>query len=153
MAKIRLRDLIAKVPVLDRLRIRLISEGLNQGMSFLDRSYDVAKVFPESARPYIEGEKAAIFTIYHGRMAQVLCIAPRETFRILVSQSRDGESVAGALAKMGIRVLRGSSGRDGATAVKNIIKAARKGESLVLTVDGPRGPIHEVKVGAIRLAE
>jgi lysophospholipid acyltransferase (LPLAT)-like uncharacterized protein len=153
MAKFRLRDLIASVPALDRLRINVIAEGLNHGMSFLDRSYDVAKVYPESVRPYVEGEKPAIFTIYHGRMAQVLWITPREKFRILVSQSRDGECVAGALAKMGIRVLRGSSGRDGASAVKNIIKSARAGESLVLTVDGPRGPIHEVKIGAIRLAE
>ena len=55
--------------------------------------------------------------------------------------------------KMGYRIARGSPAYKAVEGAKQLIEAARSGQSLVMAVDGPRGPIHEPKEGVIRMAE
>ena len=146
MGKLRLRTLINKVPFLDTLRISLIGNFFFHGIGSLDRNYNIVKVFPESIKPYVQGEKPAVFAMYHGRMVGFLrLIERRDRMRLLVSQSRDGEIIATALTGLGFEVARGSSGRGAVQGAKQLLKAARAGRSVVLMVDGPRGPIFEVK--------
>jgi hypothetical protein len=72
---------------------------------------------------------------------------------ILMSESRDGESLARAAGALGYRIVRGSSSRRGAAGLLALIKAVREGHSAVLTVDGPRGPRGVCKPGIVRLAQ
>ncbi|HCB11446.1 MAG TPA: hypothetical protein DEO94_04815, partial [Cyanobacteria bacterium UBA11991] len=49
---------------------------------------------------------------------------------------------------------RGSAGRKGSiTATKQMMEALEKGEDVAIMVDGPRGPYHEVKKGAVALSK
>jgi hypothetical protein len=152
--KFRLRHLMNRIPVLDRLRISFIANFFTYGIGSLDRNYDVIKVYPESIRSYVQGQKPAVFALYHGRMVGFLqLIKVRKKMRLLISQSRDGEIIARALTNLGFLVARGSSGRGAVQGTKQLLRSARAGESMVIMVDGPRGPIHDVKLGSIRLAE
>jgi len=72
---------------------------------------------------------------------------------ILVSHSKDGDSMTRAAQLLGYQVKRGSSSRGGAAGLIALIKAVREGRSVVLAVDGPRGPRGVCKPGIIRLAE
>ncbi len=72
----------------------------------------------------------------------------------LISPSRDGEIPAKIIESWGIRAIRGSSNRTGARALKELYEViTREGISPVNTSDGPTGPIHKFKPGAIMLAQ
>lgn len=71
---------------------------------------------------------------------------------VLSSRSRDGEIIAGTLARLGIKTIRGSSTRGGAMALRGMVQVATQGSDLGFTPDGPRGPAGEVKPGVLQAA-
>ena len=72
----------------------------------------------------------------------------------LISPSRDGELGAMIMRRLGGHVIRGSSTRTGALAMKEYFQALmREQVSPVLNPDGPRGPRFKCKPGAILLAQ
>ncbi|HHO59469.1 MAG TPA: DUF374 domain-containing protein [Thiotrichales bacterium] len=71
----------------------------------------------------------------------------------LISPSVDGEIPAKIVASKGARVIRGSSTRTGAQALREMYQVvARDGVSPVTTSDGPTGPIFKFKPGAAMLS-
>lgn len=72
---------------------------------------------------------------------------------LLVSQSRDGESMARATQALGYRVTRGSSSRGAVGGLIALIRAVREGRPVVLAVDGPQGPRGVCKPGIIRIVQ
>ena len=99
--------------------------------------------------------KACVLALWHNELFALTAFGytmrmPAVTF---VSQSKDGEIIARMLERMGHVTARGSSTRGG---VKALVKASRvmrrENRHGVLTVDGPKGPRHEPKPGAILLA-
>lgn len=96
--------------------------------------------------------KNFIYAFWHGRQF-LLFHHHRDTGLIIpASESRDGEIQTGILKRFGFNVVRGSSKRKGDRALLGLVEGLRKGKSVALAVDGPRGPIHEVKQGVIYLA-
>jgi hypothetical protein len=72
----------------------------------------------------------------------------------LISPSRDGELGAMVIRRLGGHVVRGSSTRTGALAMKELFQALmREGVSPVINPDGPRGPRFRAKPGAVMLAQ
>ena len=73
----------------------------------------------------------------------------------LASLSRDGEYITNLLQKLGWKVTRGSSSKGGARSLIKLYKLIRSGkaESVVLTPDGPTGPLYKVKPGIVYLQE
>jgi lysophospholipid acyltransferase (LPLAT)-like uncharacterized protein len=71
---------------------------------------------------------------------------------IMISQSSDGEVVAGIAKLTGWHPVRGSSSKDGRKALSNIIARLRETKLAAHILDGPRGPAGEVKGGVIHLA-
>lgn len=72
----------------------------------------------------------------------------------LVSPSRDGEIPARIFRQWGAHVIRGSSSRTGAQALRDLYLAVtRDNISPANTPDGPRGPIFEFKPGPLMLAQ
>lgn len=72
----------------------------------------------------------------------------------LVSPSRDGEIPARIFADWGVHVIRGSSSRTGAQAIRDLYLAVgRDNISPANTPDGPRGPVFEFKPGPLMLAQ
>jgi lysophospholipid acyltransferase (LPLAT)-like uncharacterized protein len=71
----------------------------------------------------------------------------------LISASRDGDLLADAIQRFGYDVVRGSSSRLGASAVRQLTEVLAAGSDVVITPDGPRGPAYELGPGIIFLAQ
>lgn len=71
---------------------------------------------------------------------------------ILISQSFDGELIARTLALLGYGSVRGSSSRGGVAGLMAMRDVLARGEPVVFTADGPRGPIYQTKIGPVKLA-
>ena len=72
----------------------------------------------------------------------------------LISPSVDGTAPALLVGKIGGHVIRGSSTHTGARALRDYYETIVKQEiSPALTPDGPKGPLHEFKPGAVMLAQ
>ncbi len=71
---------------------------------------------------------------------------------ILISQSFDGELIARTLGLLGYGSVRGSSSRGGAAGLMAMREVLERGEPVVFTADGPRGPIYQTKIGPVKLA-
>ncbi|RPI12848.1 MAG: DUF374 domain-containing protein [Lysobacterales bacterium] len=72
----------------------------------------------------------------------------------LISPSVDGTAPAMLVERIGGHVIRGSSTATGARALRDYYETIVKQEiSPALTPDGPRGPVHEFKPGAVMLAQ
>ena len=54
---------------------------------------------------------------------------------------------------MGFTMVRGSSGKDSIKSVLKLIKLVKSGHSAGTPLDGPKGPIYEVKPGMLYLAQ
>jgi len=72
----------------------------------------------------------------------------------LISPSVDGEVPAKIVESWGATAIRGSSNRTGAKALKDMYNTITKDKvSPVTTSDGPTGPLHVFKQGAVMLAQ
>jgi lysophospholipid acyltransferase (LPLAT)-like uncharacterized protein len=72
----------------------------------------------------------------------------------LVSPSMDGEYAVRLLAVIGGRTVRGSATRSGTKAIRGLYRVVVKQRgSPVVTADGPKGPRHRCKKGAVVLAQ
>ncbi len=95
-----------------------------------------------------------IVALWHGRMLVPMPLSEHRGRKIgiLVSPSDDGALVQKALARFGYTVIRGSSSRSGARAMREMATALQNGRPVVVTPDGPRGPRHAMNVGVAWLA-
>ena len=71
----------------------------------------------------------------------------------LISASRDGDLLADAIKRFAFDVVRGSSSRLGASAIRQLSDVLASGRDVVITPDGPRGPAYELGPGIIFLAQ
>ena len=113
---------------------------------------------------YTEINRAAIENTTNSGNPVVLCLWHDELFPLiylkrqlniiaLVSQSDDGDLLAGVLERIGLETARGSSSRGGLKALHNAARRMREANLCgCVTVDGPRGPRHEAKPGVVFLA-
>lgn len=72
---------------------------------------------------------------------------------LMISQSRDGELIAGVANKTGWHTARGSSSRGGKQALTEMIKHLSTYRLGAHLIDGPTGPMGVVKAGAIKMAQ
>ncbi len=70
----------------------------------------------------------------------------------LVSGSVDGEVPARIARAWGAEVIRGSSNTSGALVLRDMHASMKRGVSIVTTADGPLGPQHHFKEGAVLMA-
>jgi len=94
-----------------------------------------------------------LFATWHAPQIAFYCFKDLVKLNVLISSSNDGEIIARATEKIGINTIRGSKGRGGAQATFKIIEKLEQGESVGITVDGPKGPRNIVKKGIINIAK
>lgn len=103
-----------------------------------------------------KNNKQSVIAFWHGSMlAGWFLHRPRNGGRVaaLVSQSEDGEILSATLARWGYAMIRGSSHIGGKEAMQLMVDAITQGNSLCITPDGPTGPRHQMKMGAVRAAQ
>jgi lysophospholipid acyltransferase (LPLAT)-like uncharacterized protein len=136
-----LRLLTVVAPYLISGALRLLSKTVR--LRFLN----VQELFARWER----GEQV-IVAFWHDRVIMMPIAYRGRKLCIMNSQHRDGEIATRALARWGIRSVRGSASRGGAVGFMQLVNAFRDGYDLAVVPDGPRGPRHVVKPGVIHLA-
>ncbi len=94
-----------------------------------------------------------VLAFWHGTMLLPWYINRKKNFAALISKSKDGELLAKILKHWKYEVVRGSSSTGGNVALGIMVDYARNKSSIAITPDGPRGPIHKMKAGAIITAK
>lgn len=111
---------------------------------------DLAGYFDPSRR------RPIIAAAWHNRIL-VLPIA-FERFRrgqrlaVLTSPSRDGGLLSAVVRRFGVESVRGSSSRRGGVALRELHSKLDEGCDVIITPDGPRGPVYTLGPGIIFLA-
>ncbi|NOY87619.1 MAG: lysophospholipid acyltransferase family protein [Deltaproteobacteria bacterium] len=95
----------------------------------------------------------AVLAFFHGRQFLLVSTFLGRRVSIMSSLSRDGELQARALSGLGYRIVRGSASRGGARGLIAMKRLMEQGYHGSFAVDGPKGPIHQVKPGAVYLAK
>lgn len=93
-----------------------------------------------------------IFGIWHQNIISALTAYRDTPHAMIISPSKDGQIVANACSKFGHFPVRGSSSRQGGSALKGMISKLRSGIPGAITVDGPKGPAHIPKKGIFELS-
>lgn len=102
----------------------------------------------------LSGERF-VLAMWHNRILFAPVLVPRrhlEHVAVLISASRDGEYIATIARQFGLQVVRGSSSRGALGALLGLRQKLDAGDSVLLTVDGPRGPRYCVHPGAAALS-
>ncbi len=98
--------------------------------------------------------RPCIYAMWHHDQFCIYGVQNKSTTSILISNSADGDIVAYAVEGLGFKTVRGSSGRAGAIeSTLKMVELLEKGESVAIMVDGPHGPLHNVKNGVVRIAK
>ena len=126
---------------------------------FLSATYRVKKVIGQDIADRIIADRSTVYAPCYWHQHHVLCSNMmrswiRRGFRacFLVSASVDGDVPARIAESWGADVIRGSANRTGALALRDMQEKIRHGVAIVTTADGPNGPKHEFKPGAVLMA-
>ena len=124
----------------------------------------------EKVGPLWDGDQGLVVASWHSRIL-LLPVGWTKYMRhragsdgklaIMISLSRDGQFVAHAAEKLGLKVIRGSAGnkkkksknKGGAAAIRETSDLLGQGGAVCITVDGPRGPRQRASLGAALMAQ
>ena len=115
---------------------------LNFRIRYYDKSVDPARS---------EYNEHVIFSFWHEYIVVILPRWGHTPLTVLCSQHRDGELVNQTAESLGLNIVRGSTSRGGAAAIR-AMKTNSKFSSIAMTPDGPRGPRQEMAMGPVYLA-
>ncbi|MGA2298277.1 MAG: DUF374 domain-containing protein [FCB group bacterium] len=93
-------------------------------------------------------EKNSIIVFWHGLMLPVWKYFSEKKAIAVVSVSKDGEILASLLKKWHYSLVRGSSGIGGKVVMNEITELSRN-NLVLITPDGPKGPVYKFKPGAV----
>jgi lysophospholipid acyltransferase (LPLAT)-like uncharacterized protein len=121
-------------------------------------SYRIKPVaLPASVDQLIDSD--ALFAPCYWHQNHILCtstikqwIRRGHSTAFLISGSVDGEVPARIAQAWGAEVIRGSSNTSGALVLRDMHAMMKRGVSVVTTADGPLGPQHRFKEGAVLMA-
>lgn len=94
-----------------------------------------------------------VVAFWHGTMILPWYIFRNKGTAALTSKSKDGDLLARLLKHWNYSVVRGSSSEGGEVALGIMVDYARNNSSIAVTPDGPRGPAHKLKAGAVITAK
>ncbi len=96
---------------------------------------------------------AYVFGIWHQNLFAGITAQIGTPHVVIVSPSKDGQLVAVTCEKFGNIAARGSSSRGGKKAMLEMIQHIKNGYPAAITIDGPKGPAHEVKPGIVEISK
>jgi len=127
--------------------------------------YHLIRAYSSTFRLHVENEKPWLDHLNDGGRVLICCwhqqffaaIRHFKTYAtyhpaLMVSQSKDGDIIAGIAEKSGWHAVRGSSSRYGGRALKEMVGHLKRSGLAAHVVDGPRGPAGIIKAGVVSLA-
>ncbi|MFN3598221.1 MAG: lysophospholipid acyltransferase family protein [Aquificaceae bacterium] len=102
--------------------------------------------------------RGKIIALLHGNALGVAMLGIDRGIYALVSRFRDGDIAERFLISLGYKVIRGSSEegkpqKGGSVGLLRLLRVLKDGNTVAITVDGPKGPYGKVKLGVILLAQ
>jgi lysophospholipid acyltransferase (LPLAT)-like uncharacterized protein len=94
-----------------------------------------------------------VLAFWHGSMLLSWYIHRGHDLVALISKSKDGDLLSNLLKYWNYTVVRGSSTEGGEIALGILIDYAKNNKSIIITPDGPKGPRHKLKAGAVITAK
>ncbi len=94
-----------------------------------------------------------IYVFWHDRIFLTTYWWRKRRIVVMTSRSFDGEYIARFIQRFGYGAVRGSSTRGGVGAIVEMVRLMRAGCTTAFTIDGPKGPRHIAKMGAVILAK
>lgn len=137
-------------------KTRLLAALINLLMRCLCLTVRLKVEREEETEALLQEAGGGMLVTWHGR---TLLPINRWRFRrklnhfMLVSMSRDGDLQSEVFRQMGYGVVRGSTGRRGVTATREVLAKLEQGGVLSFTPDGPRGPSGVAQPGAVYFAQ
>jgi len=122
-------------------------------LRLLQATLRIEYIDAQGLRTRLDAGERVIVAFWHNRMMAMPLAAAGTPVCILVSQHRDGEIATRALRYWGIRAVRGSATRGAVPGFLRLVDAYRRGSSLAVVPDGPRGPLYVAKPGVVHLAK
>jgi lysophospholipid acyltransferase (LPLAT)-like uncharacterized protein len=119
----------------------------------LCKSLKVIKINDEAIKKLDNENKNYILAFWHGTMLLPWYLHGNPKCAALISKSKDGDLLAKILKHWNYNVVRGSSSTGGDIALAIMIDFAKNDYSVTITPDGPRGPVHKFKAGAVVTAK
>jgi len=126
---------------------------LYYAISILCKSLRIKKQNYEVIENFNSKNQNYILAFWHGTMLLPWYLHASPNFAALTSKSKDGDLLSKILKKWNYKVVRGSSSTGGDVALGNMIDYAKNKYSITITPDGPRGPRHKFKAGAVITAK
>jgi hypothetical protein len=97
--------------------------------------------------------KSTLIAFWHNRLALIPFIAPINIkVNILHSGHRDGNIIRNIMHLFNFKTISGSSNKDGAKAIRQILRTVKNNESVAIVPDGPRGPIYKINGAIAKIA-
>ncbi len=120
--------------------------------------YSLIKIYSKLCKIEVKYEETipnepVIFAFWH----EIILFLPfahskKRKLKILISTHRDGLLASHTIKYFGLGTVGGSSHRNPERAFREMLKELKKGVSIGITPDGPKGPRRVVKRGVVELA-
>lgn len=136
-------------PYLKRLGGLGIATLTRHWMGTLDYRHAAYDEAVDPASPDFAGP--AIFLFWHEYIPFLFSLRGHCRISMLVSKHGDAEWLSRAAGHMGFGLIRGSTNRGGARALRELMHRSRR-QNIAITPDGPRGPRRRLAAGPIYLA-
>ena len=94
-----------------------------------------------------------VAVFWHGEFFLLPYLYRKQKVATFVSPSKDGNISNAVLRRYKFGRIRGSSTRGGVSASREAINYIKNGYAIGITADGPRGPYHKLKPGAVWIAQ
>ncbi|MFZ1291934.1 MAG: lysophospholipid acyltransferase family protein [Melioribacteraceae bacterium] len=94
-----------------------------------------------------------VLAFWHGKMISPWYLFRNTNSSTIISTSKDGSILTNLLEKWNYDVQRGSSSKGGKEVLENLVESAQNGKNILITPDGPKGPIYKMKAGAVIVAK
>lgn len=137
----------------------LLADNIQSSLYHLIRAYSwTFRLNVENEKPwldYMQNGGRILMCIWHQQFfGAIRHFKTYASYRpaLMISQSKDGNIIAGIAEKSGWHAVRGSSSRGGGRALKEMINHLKHSGLAIHIVDGPRGPAGVIKEGVISLA-
>lgn len=137
----------------DRLMIRAIGLALYAVLKLLGSTVKFEVAGSENLAAASAGGKLPIYTTWHNSVFLSTYFWRGRGIVVMSSRSFDAEYTGRLIKRFGYGTVRGSSTRGHTGATVEMIRLMRAGCPAGFTIDGPKGPRHVAKMGAVLIAK
>ncbi len=145
------RTRVARKLIRERRYLALVIMWLcTKLINLISYTYRYKLVYENNLADAMKEHDSVIYAFWHQNIISSIFSKPKSVKAVcLISKSRDGDLIAYPCENLGMKALRGSSGKMSVGAKKDFERCLLAGYSGVIAIDGPVGPAFKVKYGSI----